>query len=438
MGSAAAVCLAVNMFLWPDDSVSNFINVTKNTLIGYNEFFKEHSEAFLSSAAPSKKASLPCLKARLRSGVLMMIECKRAVKREIIFSRMSDVDISDLTHLITNMRSPLHGIGLSLILRNDYECAETDHLFFKQFGNPLIMEAFHSSLLGLTPVSKDITDICYTAVTQIANRLTDLHYHPRTTLNSILWPFPRFWISGGAKNKTFDEKQNMVTSNDLRKLIAHFDEISKSNRVFSQFLDMKASEIPRNGPLYLLFLYIYNLKKHATNVATLLETIETIEAERQKVRFWMPHQTLKRWITSGEDVGNNMGAQETQFDVQNGSNDLARISTRVDEFGAENGSADSIFLANPGTQKKSNLGDPDVSAPVTFSQKVFYRIYVIGKWLTTTDVVYALKAAVGVVMLAIPGFRPEDYGWFMQWRGQWAMITLALWTFPMTGAFLIG
>jgi hypothetical protein len=365
----------------------------------------------------------------------MMIECKRAVKREVIYSRISDVDCSELTHLITNMRAPLHGVGLSLIMRNEYENTETTNIFFKRFNDPVILDAFTSSIEGLTPISKELSDVCYSAVAQIADRLTNLHYHPRTSLNSILWPFPRLWVSK-SKNKTLDEKQNTITSSELSKLLNRFDLISKNDMIFRKFLDMKSVDIPRNGPLYLIFLYIYNIKKHATNVISLLENMETIETERKKARFWLPHQTLKRWIMSGEDIGDNMGAQETKFDVQSGGNDLVRISTRVDECG--DSTTDNFFETKPDPRTTNRLGDPDVSAPITFSQKVFNTLYITGRWFTKTDSVFALKAAIGVVMLAIPAFRAQDHAWFIDWRGQWAMITLVLWMFPMTGAFIIG
>lgn len=430
--------MAVNYFIWPDDSINNFLGITRKTLDGYNTFFKEHSEAFLSISQVTKNTTLPSLNAYLKNGVLLMIECKRAVKREIVYSRISDVDCSELSKTVTNMRNSLHGIGLALIMKNNYIYSETKNAYFKRFNEPSILDAFQASVNGLKPIASELSNLCCIATSEASVRLGDLHYHPRTTLNSILWPFPRFWVS---KVKSSGSIENIpsttTTSIQLHELISRFDKITKSNQVFKKFLDMSDADIPRNGPLYLIFLYVYNLKEHATKIAGLIALIEKLETERKKARFWLPHQTLKKWIMSNSNVGGSVGADEGEYQNQCGGNDLARVGTRGDNrTSTEDDNDNDIFEAKP--SHKDKLGDPDVSAPVTPTQKFFYGLYLVGKWLTDTTTFFAFKTAVGVVMLAIPAYRPQDHAWYMEWRGQWAMITLVLWMFPMTGAFIFG
>ncbi|CAO3634580.1 unnamed protein product [Mucor fragilis] len=432
---AGAICLAVNYFIWPDDSINNFLGITRKTLAGYNAFFKEHSEAFLSCSQAAEKTSLPSLNARLKNGVLLMIECKRAVKREIIYSRISDVDCSELSKTVTNMRNSLHGIGLALIMKNNYIYSDTKNIYFKRFNEPAILDAFRTSVEGLKPLAAELSSLCYAATNEASTRLGNLHYHPRTTLNSILWPFPRLWVSKPKGPISATNTAPSTTSAQLHELIQHFDQVSKSDEVFQKFLDMNAADIPRNGPLYLIFLYIYNLREHATKVAGLIELIERLETERKKARFWLPHQTLKRWIMSNSNVGGSVGADEGEYQNQ-GGNDLTRVGTRNDNRTSTEDSNGDIFEPKPSHTDK--LGDPDVSAPVTATQKFFYGVYLVGQWLTDTTTFFAFKTAVGVVMLAIPAYRPQDHTWYMDWRGQWAMITLVLWMFPMTGAFIFG
>lgn len=367
-----------------------------------------------------------------------MIECKRAVKREILYSRISDVDCSELSKTVTNMRNSLHGVGLALIMKNNYIYSDTKNIYFKRFNEPSILDAFQTSVDGLKPIASELSNLCYAATNEASTRLGNLHYHPRTTLNSILWPFPRFWVSkpnssGSIKNVS----STTTTSIQLRELINRFDEITKSDQVFKKFLDMSAADIPRNGPLYLIFLYIYNLREHATKIAGLIELIEKLETERKKAKFWLPHQTLKKWIMSNSNVGGSVGADEDEYQNQGGGNDLVRVGTRGDNRAStEDDDGNDIFEARP--THKVKLGDPDVSAPVTPTQKFFYGLYLAGKWLTDTTTFFAFKTAVGVVLLAIPAYRPQDHAWYMDWRGQWAMITLVLWMFPMTGAFIFG
>lgn len=367
-----------------------------------------------------------------------MIECKRAVKREVLYSRISDVDCSELSKTVTNMRNSLHGVGLALIMKNNYIYSDTKNIYFKRFNEPSILDAFQTSVDGLKPIASELSNLCYAATNEASTRLGNLHYHPRTTLNSILWPFPRFWVSkpkssGSIKNVS----STTTTSIQLRELINRFDEITKSDQVFKKFLDMSAADIPRNGPLYLIFLYIYNLREHATKITGLIELIEKLETERKKAKFWLPHQTLKKWIMSNSNVGGSVGADEDEYQNQGGGNDLVRVGTRGDNrVSTEDDDGNDIFEARP--THKVKLGDPDVSAPVTPTQKFFYGLYLAGKWLTDTTTFFAFKTAVGVVLLAIPAYRPQDHVWYMDWRGQWAMITLVLWMFPMTGAFIFG
>jgi hypothetical protein len=430
-----AISLAVNYFIWPDDSINNFLGVCRRTLDGYNVFFKEHSDAFLSSSPTDNTSSLPCLNARLQNGVLLMIDCKRAVKREILYSRISDVDCSEITKTITEMRTSLHGIGLSLIMKNNFVHSESKNLYFQKFDDPIIIDAFTSAIDGMKPICAELTNLCHIATNEASGRLGDLHYHPRTTLNSILWPFPRLWVSKPTASGELQQNPK-VSSTQILQVIDRFDEMSKSNEIFRKFLDMNAAEIPRNGPLYLIFLYIYNLKQHATKIKGLLELVEKLEVKREKPRFWLPHETIKKWLLSNNDVGNSVGGDENDYQDQSADNDLARVATRIDE-NADFEEGD-VFETKVEHKKKSKLGDPDVSAPITAPQKFFYGLYRFEKWLTSTTTFFAFKTAVGVVMLAIPAWRPQDHGWYLEWRGQWAMITLVLWMFPMTGAFVLG
>lgn len=399
-------------------------------------FFKEHSDAFFSLSPEHNGATLPNLNARLQNGVLLMIDCKRAVKREIIYSRISDKDCSSLSSIVKNMRTPLHGVGLSLIIKNNYLNVDTKNMYFKNFKIPSILDAFASTVDSIRPICSELTDICFKATNEGSGRIGNLHYHPRTTLNSILWPFPRLWVSKtGAKTQS---SLDMISSSQIQEVLDRFEIIAKSDEAFFKFLELNPADIPRNGPLYLIFLYIHNLKEHATNTVKLLELIESLEKKRTHNRFWFPHQKLKKWLLSNADIGAAVGPDMEDY-VNSDGNDLARVSTRQDGRSVDPDKDGDIFqVKNPDGKKSRNIMDPDVSAPVTTVQKFFNCLYIFGAWLTSTDTFFAFKTSVGVVLLAIPAWRVQDAQWYMNWRGQWTMITLVLWMFPMTGAFLFG
>ncbi|KAI8378396.1 Fusaric acid resistance protein-like-domain-containing protein [Blakeslea trispora] len=435
---AGAIALAVDYLVWPDDSINNFSSVTHKVLAGYNVFFQEQSLGFLSNALEKKSSSLPSLKTRLQNGLLLMVDSKRAVKRDLIYSRISDVDCSHICKLITSMQPSLHGIGLSLILKDDYFHTENKNIYFKNFNNDIVVDAFTTSLNNIRSVCAELTDICFNATNQLSIRLSQLHYHPRTTLNSILWPFPRLWVSK-PKDNDMQRMDIWVSSEQLRQTIQLLVEFSRNEKQFSKFVDMNDSEIPRNGPLYLLFLYIYNLNQHATKIADLLQFIEDTEKRRTKPKFWLPHQTLKKWLTSNTEVEASVGGNEGDFASQHDGNDLIRVSTRP-EGSNRNNENSIIFEAKQGQKKnkKQRLNDPDVSEPVTLFHKIFNVLYSIELWAMDMTTIFTFKTALGVVLMAIPAWRPQDAGWYQNWRGQWAMITLVLWMFPMTGAFIFG
>ncbi|CEJ05363.1 hypothetical protein RMCBS344292_19306 [Rhizopus microsporus] len=436
---AGAISLAVNYFIWPDNSISNFLGVLRQTLDGYNAFFKEHSNAFLDLVPPSSQSTLPQLHTRLQNGVLLMIECKRAVQREITFSRISDQDCSRLTKSVRSMRASLHGIGLSFIIKSSYLNSDNRNLYFSRFKNSEILNAFSASLESLKPISAELTQACTDATGQCLDRITKLHYHPRTGLNSILWPFPRFWVSRPKVSNIDTENQPaQISSTTMKELIVRFDEMSKSSEAFKKFLELDPADLPRNGPLYLISLYLYNLREHAVHITSFIELVEELEAKRKNYRLWFPHQTLSRWLHSGDQVDGAVGVDVQESENVNAGNDLARCSTRNDDNRRE---SDERTVFNAGGEQdkdKYRKNDPDVSLPVTPMQKFFNAIYVAGRWLTSTTTFFAFKTALGVVMLAIPAWRPQDAGWYIEWRGQWAMITLVLWMFPMTGAFIFG
>ncbi|KAI8991729.1 hypothetical protein BDF20DRAFT_812473 [Mycotypha africana] len=79
--------------------------------------------------------------------------------------------------------------------------------------------------------------------------------------------------------------------------------------------------------------------------------------------------------------------------------------------------------------------DPDVDPPATLIERFWYGLYKIVKWIESEECIFAVKTAGGFVLLSLPAYLPQSAGWFFNWKGQWATITLMMWAIPLTGQF---
>ncbi|KAI8391640.1 uncharacterized protein BYT42DRAFT_557576 [Radiomyces spectabilis] len=429
---AGALALSVNIFLWPDDSVSNYMAVLRRTLLGYDTFFKEHSDAFLSLEPTSITLSLPSLHACLQGSVLVLIDCKRAVQRDVLYSYMSSKDISDLTKLVKHMRNPLHGIGLSVIQKKAYLDIKEPSPYLMQ-GKEEDQDAFLEVLGDIKPVCQELSDAAQAALTECIDRLDKYSRSPRSNLNSLLWPFPRIFFPRKEKNED-KEREKGTTTNALKRLRAALDRFNAlPSSAFKRFCGVEHDEnIPSYGPLYLLFLYQFNLKEHALQVKSLLKFMEQTDQKRQHRRIWFPRMSVKKWFRSN-DVDPNLGGDNDDYGQQGmGGTDLTLVRTLTRN---NTDLEDHRHSMHPIVGGKYYKRDPDVDPPVTPVERFFYGLHLVCAWFMETNTFFAFKTAVAVVLFAIPAFYAPSASWFFNWRGQWAMITMVLWMFPMTGMF---
>ncbi|KAI8391663.1 uncharacterized protein BYT42DRAFT_509805 [Radiomyces spectabilis] len=427
---AGGIALAVNYLLWPENSVTNYMAVLKRTLANYNAYFKDHSQAFLSLSPSDMHATLPSLHAQLQGSVLLLIDCKRAVQREILYSNLSAKDISKLTRMTKDMRSALHGVGLAFIMKNDYLNDVASSPFLQDVTEDHAeSRAFKNAVHDMQSVCQDLNTACCNALADCCRRVDQMHDRSRSNINSLLWPFPRFFqhrLWGKNKNVADVAMPSVTTGQALQDALYTYDMYVKQLAT-ADFLE----SLPRYGPLYLLFLYQYNLREHAANVKAMSEYLDELESVRTKRRLWWPKMGLRKWFQS-PDMDPAMGddyRDTHQPDETNNGLTLVRTSTRMELEGQE----ENTFRKHPSLRR---YHDPDVTAPSSAFEWFFYGVHKVTKWFMTNDTLFAFKTALGVVMLAIPAWRAESAGWYFDWRGQWAMITLVLWMFPMPGLFI--
>ncbi|ORX53644.1 hypothetical protein DM01DRAFT_1383643 [Hesseltinella vesiculosa] len=83
--------------------------------------------------------------------------------------------------------------------------------------------------------------------------------------------------------------------------------------------------------------------------------------------------------------------------------------------------------------------DPDAGYPTTRAQRFFYRCWEFGhNYIYTSDAAFALRAAILVVCLSLPGFLEQSIGWYSRTKGQWAPVVALIWMGPSVGSCFFG
>lgn len=444
--TAGGIALAVSALIWPDNSIGNYMGILGMTLGGYNQFFKEHTEAMLSTSSASLKTTLPSLHERLRSTDMLLVMCKRAVRREILFSRVNGEDISKLTRIMKELRSPLHGVGLSCILKRELLTKGTDMLSDGETSESLQQEQadLNEAIKEINALYKEISSTCQAAMLDCLARLKPLSGSPpRTAINSLLWPFPRLiktsWFK---KNSDAVSESSPMRASDLEAMVEQLDrKAGESINHLLQIHQLRKTELVgqhrlKNDSIYIMGLYRHSLREYAQRVANLLQYVEDLENTRKSRRIWLPPLHKLFWgkgdivvdVNGSSDPGEY--GQDSEGTTQHELT-LIRTNTRTgfDEY--EHDERD-YKRASSG---KLYYRDPDVEPPTTFLQKFFCALYSLGGWFFKVDTVFAFKAATGSVLLALPAYIKTSAAWYIEWRGQWALITLMLWMLPTSGMF---
>ncbi|CAO3608821.1 unnamed protein product [Cunninghamella blakesleeana] len=443
-----AISLVINILIWPEDSMTAYISMLCGTLDEYNSYFKDFSDAFLNSLSPSLKSSLPELRARMNGSILLLIDAKRNVQREIQFSYLSGDDCSKITKIVKKLRTPLHGIGLSFVKKQDLmtRLDEDRSPEEYEYAYPITekeMNAFRNSLNQLKGNYNEVTILCERLLKGVCKRAVRFGNSPQSTTSTILWPFVRLDIFSRQrklrKNSTVEDEERLIGDDiaQLEKILLELDNVSINGfKTYLNTMHEGNDEQYRYSLLYVLFCYHLNLKEYAKALVKLVKHFTDLEHERTSKKFWLPQMSLKKWFR-GSKVDTELGTDdigEGQHDPTN--NGLIRTTTKpMDDYDMTREGSSMDKKNNKNKKVKSYPMDPDIYPPTSKTEKFFYGLYLFKKWCTDINTFFAFKTAVAVVLLSIPAFQKENYIWFQEWKGQWAQISLVLWLFPMAGLF---
>ena len=429
------------------------MSILTKALEGHSTFFKEHAEGFLSLSQTTLNTTLPSLHDCLQSRILLLIDCKRAVHRDVLYSQLNGQDISQITKIMKEMRYPLHGIGVSQILKQELFASENAQKkraaeVLENAGNEKVIEfeqeVLMTAIAEVKPFFQQAVDALHDAIDNCIIRFRMLHpVIGRSSWCNVLWPFPRVFHYQRKTEPT--ETLNNMSSSQLEDIITEV-EIAVDKKMLKLLETHWETPLQRHfGGMHLVALYRFCIKEYSNYVIQLLLFIEQAETTRQQPRLWFPTpKSVRKWLRDTQNTWSSAAADTEGGSDNNEGNDdpteltLLRTHTKREETnydGQEDGDstcAGGAFVTSSG--KRYNR-DPDVDPPVTRIQKFFYCLFRIRQWLRQPLTFTALKTAAGTVVLASPVYLPGSAGWFIDWRGQWALIIMMLWMVPSTGMF---
>ncbi|KAI9253395.1 hypothetical protein BDA99DRAFT_519655 [Phascolomyces articulosus] len=463
------IALGISALIWPDDSITNYMNILHKALDGYNVFFKEHAEGLLSITPTDITTTLPTLHDRVQSTILSLIDSKRSVHRDILFSRLNGHDISKITKLVKAMRTPLHGIGVSQIMKQDFMRYSAQSLGDNELHNETIQKQIEQEnqdlikeLEALKPYFQQLIDGLHDAMEDCITRLLMLHPIPeRDNLHSFLWPFPRLWYTH-RPNKHRHHFNNKHRPIDIPLHHIQPDQVEEMVHECIRQVDAKMTDMLTThwhaplrryfSGLHLISLYRFCVREYAMTIIELLKFVGETEKLRKGRRLWFPsNKSIRKWFRDTEAPWSssvahsnvNGGGQNEGHDDPVSDLTLVRTHTRHEvsggDYGAHQeeihrGAAGGAFVLSS-TGKRYHR-DPDVDAPASRIQKFWYILFRVHRWIRHPNTTFAMKTAIGTVLLAVPVYLENTAEWFIEWRFQWCMIIMMLWMLPSTGMFL--
>jgi hypothetical protein len=398
-----------------------YYDVLKKTLQDYQSLFQKTLKTFLEyQTLEHPESNIPTLiklRTQIQSAMIKLVDQQHNFEFIISYNRFSPRDMSRITQRVKDMRTPLHGIGVSLLMKHErsqnkehYESTED-----KMFPNVPIYEE-------IIPTTESLTDACVLVLQSCAQRIEGFKVPPRSLLSTILWPFPRLFV-----------RTKQPPSQDL-----HIDLLEQRINVYETAMrDWRIKHVDAKLPVtrQVEYLFQFNMILFANSVRALGSLIDELERTRpQRKRLWMPCLSVRRWLKPslsnkgrfGNQVNHRILSIAESIEVVDKEDKPAELNQVVVE------QAD-ICLMN--TTDKPPPRDPDINAPTTKRERFFDGIAKLIDWCYSESTVFALKTALGFILLSLPAYLPQSVGWFTSWGGQWVANTLLMWMIPITGMF---
>ncbi|CAG8554228.1 7751_t:CDS:2 [Diversispora eburnea] len=419
-----------NLLLWPENATTNYIPYMHETLQSFIDLLDQETHFFLRDAY--NRNTISQLNRAVQDNLQNLDNAKREAQHEISFSKIGPEDLIEINRLMKTMYMTLGGLALSGVIEEELmkdgqegtieirieDNNECESIFDQAYSFDDDKSSPHSptntiGTLGkeedltkllyiLRPICTELSEACQLCLADCISRVDHFQHNCCDPWYKKWWPFYRKSTSHHYQNVVEDPLQllqlAMVKFNDARQeglnyLFENQETISPSpQRIF-----------------LLLLLFENNLKVFSENLGFLVGLIKILETKRLSKRLWMPSiPFLKRIKNIGE-------SDEDGWKVVEPQNEEAEED---DLFG-------------------SNYCDPDVTPPVTTSQKFWYQLWKIRNWFNSKYARFAFKNSLVVTCLSIPAFLPHTSELFDNYRGQWALISAVLSFSPTTGGAVL-
>ncbi|KAL9550742.1 hypothetical protein MBANPS3_004592 [Mucor bainieri] len=433
---ASAISLLVNVLIWPEDSATHYFQVLDQTLQDYCSFYQETTKAFKASQLlnAEKRPSFSNLRNKLQGALIKLVDSQHDAEFIVFYSRLSQSDIRNVTQKVKEMRTPLHGIGVSLLCKSQTASDENEEKNQTAKSTPAEVE--------LEKTTDDLIQASITALKECSLRVDTFKERPRSLKSTILWPFPRLFVS-----KPTSTVEYTMSSESMEPFISAFENATQKWRLENNNKQDMTQQVA--------YLFQFNLLGFANSVQSITSLIEKLDLTRpQKRKLWFPKMSLKRWLKPsvsnkaqlGGQINSRISVAESSLYGGSSTDDGDFKREQDSELGLTHGMPQSKFEQDNDQEEDAYVcsmnrndrpcpRDPDVDAPVTLAEKFFSHLSKFFDWIYSMETIFAVKTAAGFIVLSIPAYLPQSVGWFTSWGGQWVANTLLMWMIPMAGMF---
>ncbi|GAA5810350.1 hypothetical protein MFLAVUS_003771 [Mucor flavus] len=437
---STAISFVVNILIWPEDSVSNYLDVLTDVLEQYNTFFQENATDFFRKeakekhdipAAGAKTTSLAMLRTTLQASFIKLVDTQHEIKHAVLYHQLSHQNIVDLTRHVRSLHAPLHGIGVSVICKSK-DIIDPQGTAFSNRGITLeIGKDLENSTFELIESCKIVLQECKDRVSIYFKQANS------SVWSTFLWPFPRLFYSSQIPalpptsiNRLYDAIVRHLHTTSRKRT-------SQANILTYGYLEGKQGQLHQQN-LQLPHLLQFNLLSYANSLHSLATYLSGLDPLLPK-KIRLPRTSLRSWLRpSSGDTANVMGGKvNDRKSVTESYGGLSSPGDTESSIGCVDSVQDDgdVWIGNLNLRNKTHQRDPDVDAPVTKVEHFFNYVGKVFDWFYSMETLFALKTAVSFIILSLPAYLPQSVDWYTGWGGQWVANTLIMWIFPMAGTF---
>ncbi|KAF9171552.1 hypothetical protein BGX21_007964 [Mortierella sp. AD011] len=220
-----------------------------------------------------------------------------------------------------------------------------------------------------------------------------------------------------------------------------------------------AEKAPVGEQIFLVYFFVFNLMEFSRELSHLVSCVETLVGGDEGLSLWIARNRLTWWrriwftITGfprrlrkrteeNDDLENfhypDSGLQSPDISQQHQN----QSSTSRNNYEPQQGSNTYGTIASRRRRKQRLFPKPNIHnttntlqtpVPSTFSEQWFTRLWKFLHLFRSFQVKYAAKAAISAIILLIPAFVDWTRPYFVQYRGEWALISTLIVMVPTVG-----